>query len=295
MSISLIRKLALEEKAVKALFLDVLNLPDLKGKHWEITSPEVIEKVMILITETVGDPDPFAAEKKMLNNTLMEKYPSFKNLVESSNDPLYTAVNLAIAGNAIDFMVPEGTVNLGKTIQEQIETPLPYEWFSSFKEQLETSKLILYFGDNAGEIVLDKLLIETIRRRYDSEIIFVVRSEPTLNDVTLKDASAVGIDNVVTVFENGIKGPVPGTILKRCSSEIRDAVERADLIVSKGGGNYDSLGEEKQYLNKIIFMFLSKCFPYYRKFGVKLFHPILTGDLEIKFSESSVQKNPMSA
>lgn len=277
MSIALIRKLPLEEKRVKMLYSEILEIPALKGKHWKITSPEVIEKVMLKITDTVGDQDPFASEKSSLNNALMDRYPFFQNLVESSSDPLYTAVKLAIAGNAIDFMVPEGTLNIEKTIKEQLKAPLPYDWFSSFKEQLEASKFILYFGDNVGEVVLDRLLIETIRLRCDPEIIFVVRSVPTLNDITLKDVATVGIDRIAKVIENGINGPLPGTILNRCSTEIRDLVEQADLIISKGGGNYDSLGEEKNYLNKIIFMLLSKCFPYNRDFGVNLFQPVLAG------------------
>ena len=197
-------------------------------------------------------------------------------MVTDSDDPLYTAVKLAIIGNAIDFMVPQGMVDIERTIREQLGNSLSQEWFSAFKTKLEASKSILYFGDNSGEVVLDKLLIETIIKRYDKEITFVVRSIPTLNDATLKEAAFVGIDQVVRVVEDGIDGPLPGTILNRCSNEIRALAEEVDLIISKGGGNYDSLGEEKDYLNKIIFMFLSKCYPYNRIFGVDMFHPILS-------------------
>lgn len=275
MAISLIRKLPLDEEQVKKLYTEVLEIPALKGPDWDALGPEIIEQVMIKITDTVDDQDPFALEKERLNRTLMERYPFFQKLVADSADPLYTAVKLAITGNAIDFMVPRGTLNIEKTIQEQLENSLSREGFADFKGKLKAAESILYFGDNSGEVVLDKLLIETIKQRYRTEITFVVRSVPTLNDVTLNEATYVDLDQVARVVENGIDGPLPGTILNRCSTEVRGLAEQADLVISKGGGNYDSLGEEKKYLSKIIFMFLSKCFPYNRDFGVDLFQPII--------------------
>ena len=134
----------------------------------------------------------------------------------------------------------------------------------------------MYFGDNAGEIVFDKLLIKTIKKAYDTEIFLVVRSSPALNDVTLNDARSVGIDEAVTLIANGIDGPLPGTILRRCSERINELVNKSDLIISKGGGNFDTLEEEPDHLkDKIIFMLLSKCHPYYEYFGVPLHQPIL--------------------
>jgi uncharacterized protein with ATP-grasp and redox domains len=126
------------------------------------------------------------------------------------------------------------------------------------------------------KIVFDKLLIETIKIMYDLEIVYVVRSIPTLNDATLKEAKSVGLDKIATVIENGIDGPLPGTILSRCSNEVNEFVHRSDLIISKGGGNFDTLDEEKEHLKKkITFLLLSKCEPYYKHFGVKMYQPIM--------------------
>ena len=276
MAISLIRKLSLTESQVKALYLEILEIPALRGKIWDITSPEIIEAVMIKITEATGDPDPFVNEKNRLNHALMELYPVFQDRVETAADPIYTAAALAIAGNAIDFMVPQSTRNAEDSILKSLEAPIPKKWFSRFEQKLNTAKSILYFGDNTGEVVLDKLFIETLIKQYDLKIVFVVRSLPALNDVTLKEAVSVGLDSLVDVIENGVDGPLPGTILGRCADETRALVEKTDLIISKGGGNYDSLGEEKKYLNKIVFMLVSKCYPYNRDFGVDLFAPILS-------------------
>jgi uncharacterized protein with ATP-grasp and redox domains len=99
---------------------------------------------------------------------------------------------------------------------------------------------------------------------------------PTLNDATLKEAKSVGLDKIATVIENGIDGPLPGTLLSRCSGEVNDLVHWSDLIISKGGGNFDTLDEERKHLNKnISFLLLSKCEPYCNHFDMKLYQPIL--------------------
>ena len=107
-------------------------------------------------------------------------------------------------------------------------------------------------------------------------MVFIVRSVPTLNDAILNEARSVGIDEIATIVENGIDGPCPGTVLGRCSEEVKTLLERADMIVSKGGGNFDSLGEEKGDIGeKTTFMLLSKCQPYCDFFGVELHQPII--------------------
>ena len=91
-----------------------------------------------------------------------------------------------------------------------------------------------------------------------------------------EEAKTVGIDKIATVIENGIDGPLPGTVLNRCSSKVNDLVRQSDLIISKGGDNFDTLDEERKRLNKnISFLLLSKCDPYYRHFGIQIYQPIL--------------------
>ncbi len=274
-SISLIRKLSLTEDAEKDLYTEILKIPALRGLSWDRTSPEVIEHVMKKITAAVDNPDPFYSEKFKQNKSVIKQYPILKQLVKESLDHLYTAVKLAILGNSIDFMMSDDPLDFEKSIKEKLETSLSKVLFEEFKARLEKSKLLLYVGDNAGEIVFDKLLIETIKNQYNLKIVYIVRSIPTLNDATLKEANSVGIDQVVSVIENGIDGPLPGTILKRCSNELKELVHRADLIISKGGGNFDTLEEETKHLKKITFMLLSKCFPYKNYFGIDLYQPIL--------------------
>lgn len=134
----------------------------------------------------------------------------------------------------------------------------------------------MIFGDNAGEIVFDKLLIETIKKLHHTDITFVVRSISTLNDATLKEAKSGGLDKIATVVENGIDGHVPGTLLKRSSSKVNDLVRQSGLIISTEGGNFDTLDEQSKHLEKnISFMLLSKCYPYCNHFNTKLYQPTL--------------------
>jgi len=277
MSITAIRKLALNEDAVKELYIRILEIPSFRGQSWDITSAEIIELVWRKIADTTKSADPLYSLKSEQNKRIMEVYPFLKKLVDEASDPLYTAVKLAILGNAIDVMISDSRQYIENSITEKLEAPLSREIFGEFKRRLKQSRFLLIFGDNAGEIVFDRLLIETIRKMYDPEIAFVVRSVPTLNDATLDEARLVGIDKLTMLVENGIDGPLPGTILKRCSNEVTDLVSRADLIISKGGGNFDTLEEEKEYLkDKITFMLLSKCDPYYKYFGVEIHQPILS-------------------
>jgi len=117
--------------------------------------------------------------------------------------------------------------------------------------------------------------LEIIRETYHPQVVFVVRSVPALNDATRSEAEMVGLDQVAAIMPNGLTAPVPGTILSRCSPELREAIREADLVISKGGGNFDALEGEKDLGADISFMLLSKCIPYCRYFQTGMFQPIL--------------------
>jgi uncharacterized protein with ATP-grasp and redox domains len=276
MSISVLRRLPLDEEKIRSLYSEILEIPSLQGRFWDTTSVHVIEEVMKKIHRTLNDTDPFASEKDRQNAAVTALYPRLKSWVENSPNPLYTAAKLAILGNAIDFMVPQNVADIEKSIREKLDFPLDRRECEKLEGNLRRSKRVLYFADNCGEIVLDKLFIETVKGLFDIEFVLVVKSVPAMNDVTLKEARAVGMDHLAKVIENGIQGPVPGTILQRCSESLKQEIGKADLLISKGGGNFDTLDEEKEHLPKpIIFMLLSKCHPYFKTFGIEVNRPIL--------------------
>lgn len=276
MSITSMRLLPLDESRVQQLYCKILEIPSLRGQCWDITSPEVIELVMQLIVSATGSPDPFHNLKATQNKSIMGIDSFLRQILDEASDPLHTAVKLAILGNTIDLMMGDRPTDIENSIREKLKSSIPEKAYANFREDLKKSKSLVYFGDNAGEIVFDKLLIEVIKERYDMDVVFIVRSVPTLNDAILNEARSVGIDEIATIVENGIDGPCPGTVLARCSEEVKKLVERSDMIVSKGGGNFDSLGEEKGDIReKTTFMLLSKCHPYCDFFGVELHQPII--------------------
>jgi len=275
MAITAVRKLTADEKLIQDLTVRTLTIPALQGRQWDLTSPEVIEQVMQIISETFETPDPFHALKQEQNRIALDLYPALRQMVREAADPLQTAVKLAIVGNAIDLMVTDRTPDLEQMIRREVQQPLPEEALTAFLDRLSRARILVYLGDNAGEIVFDKLLLETIRDLYAPRVTFVVRSVPALNDATRAEAEMVGVDQVASIMANGLAAPVPGTMPARCSAEFREKVREADLVISKGGGNFDTLEGEKDLGADISFMLLSKCVPYNRYFNTELYRPIL--------------------
>ena len=274
-SLSASREITSDEKTVQELLAEILGIPALRGLDWSLTSVHVIEKVLSIIAAALGNADPFKPLKDQQNQRGLQLLPVIKRLIAESPDDLQTAVNLAIIGNWIDVMWTEGSTDMEQLLRKRLQTPVPAELFNGLRHRLERSELVVYLGDNSGEVVFDRVLIEIMKQQWNAEIVFVTRSLPTLNDVTLAEARTVGMHEVTTVMDNGIDGPVPGTILSRCSEKVRDLIERADLIFSKGGGNFDSFEEEKDYLDKTYFALMSKCIPYRDYFKTELHRPIL--------------------
>ncbi len=276
MAVSSARKVDIKESLIKIFCREILTIPALKGSDWSVTGPGVIEQVMQIFYDIIGNYDPFFHIKEDMNQQVLKIYPLLKETIKNSDHSLYTASKLSILGNSVDFMMPGGTYGIKDFIMEKLKSEISINEFDAFKKRLEQSRMILIFGDNAGEIVFDRLLIETIKNRFDIEIFYVVKSQPTLNDSTMNEAKTSGIIHEAQVIENGIDGPLPGTVLSRCSIRVKDLFERADLIISKGGGNFDCLDEDRNQLKKdITFMLLSKCYPYTSHFNVPMHHPVL--------------------
>jgi len=261
MSLEVARLAMKDEERIKRFMKKLLKLRSLKGEDWSVTSPEVIRDVWIIMEQISGEADPLRWVKEEQNRRALKILPRVREQILRSYDPLEEAVKFAIAGNSIDAMVNrrEKSEKIFEILQgHKID---PFE-MRQLKERLKRARMLVYLGDNCGEIVLDRLLIETIRDRYDLDVIFVTRTLPVLNDATLQDAISVGMEEVAQVVENGIPEPLPGTVLQKASPQVRTLMEGADLIISKGGGNYDSLTEEERLKGKITFLFQAKCYPY---------------------------------
>jgi hypothetical protein len=196
--------------------------------------------------------DPFKEIKSEYNQIVLRLYPSLKTTIEKSLDPLWTSTRLAIAGNVIDFGIFT-SVDIEGTIRKALNNQLSVDDYSSFKNAISIADKILYLTDNAGEIVFDRLLIETLIH-LGKEVKAVVKGSPVINDSTMEDAEESGIIGVCDVIDNGSEAV--GTILEWTSSAFQKVFNDAQLVISKGQGNFETLiGTEK----KIFFLFQSKC------------------------------------
>jgi damage-control phosphatase, subfamily I len=209
------------------------------------------QRVYQSMGELLHDPDIFIAEKARSNEIAAAMYPRLLENVRSSDDPLKTAVNIAIVGNLIDF----GT-HLDYDLEQAIDDlHLHIDHFDDLRDDLQRAKTVLYIADNAGEIFFDKVLIMEILQQFAVNIVFSVRAGPILNDATMDDARLAGIDAITTIIE-GTQSP--GLLLDEASANFKAVYDDADIIIAKGQGNFESLSERPRSDN-IYFMLKAKC------------------------------------
>ncbi len=213
--------------------------------------PDVAAEYFREIVKVTGVADPHAAAKRRSNEEVLELLPRLRRRIEESDDPLETAVRMAIAGNIIDFGTPHGQKDNGllDVIEHALASEICLEAFSVFRQRLEEAALILYLADNCGEAVMDRLLIEQLPAE---KVVYAVRGKPILNDITPAELPQTGIGRLCRVMDNG--ADAPGTIPELCSPEFREVFERADMIIAKGQGNYETLndcGREVFFLLKV--------------------------------------------
>ena len=220
----------------------------------DISPPEVGQAIHRLVREYSGNPDPYHREKAAHNDQLLTLLPAIKSNVIRADDPLRMAVVYSIAGNVIDFGTATGPIDVEHELAQALSTSFSIDHYDLFRDSLRQAKTLLILGDNAGEIVLDRLLVETILDQYQVEITYVVRGYPVLNDVTVTDARQVGLHRVATILSNG--SDAPATIMTEVSDPVREQMNTADLIIVKGQGNFESLSEISR---PIYFFFKIKC------------------------------------
>jgi len=216
--------------------------------------PEIAQQCYQLVYKIVGNSDPFREAKAEANHTALGLYPRLMELVDASEDRLLTACKLAIAGNSIDLGPSLNYGSVANIMETAFESPLSINHYEQFIKSVNNAQNLLYLGDNAGEIVFDRVLIEELHRIKHLEINFVVRDRPIINDATAHDALAAGIDRVAGIISNG--SDAPATILSQCSSEMLKLYRDAEVIIAKGQGNYESLNEEP---DNIFFFLKAKC------------------------------------
>jgi damage-control phosphatase, subfamily I len=221
----------------------------------EQTPPENSISVYRAIAEITGCPDPYLQVKEQSNKNALSLLPGLRHKVKRAEDSLALALRLAIGGNIIDYGAMR-SFDIDAAMECCVSAPFAIDDSQHLLRRLRglgAGERVLYLADNAGEIVYDSLVVDALVSQ-DCEVTVVVKSGPIINDALVADAHACGLEKSVRILENGTA--CPGTPLDICSHELIQAFNQADLIISKGQGNFETLSESEA---EIYFLLTVKC------------------------------------
>lgn len=237
-------------------------------------SPVVMGRsIQRLIQQLTGVQDPYKQLKRKFNRLVLDLYPMLKQRVNTAPDRFEAAARFALAGNMIDF--GSGQTIVAADVVETLETSLSaiiYGDIRALQQAVEAADTLIYLGDNCGEIVFDRIFIEQLLVK---NVTYVVRAAPIINDVTMADAMATGMTDIVNVIDSG--SDAPGTVLEDCSKSFIKALKSSDLVIAKGQGNYETLSEID---TPVFFMLKAKC-------------PVVARDIGCAIGSYVIKKHPM--
>lgn len=275
--IDLVRSLKGEETATafaKDMMRVFLELPEGRDSSF------VSQRVAQLLHDYCGLPfDRFREEKQQSNAFALDRVPQMRQMLAEAEDPVYTALQLSVLGNYLDFGALYGKVSfaeLTQLLEKAKDMHLQQEAYLQLRADLETAGSFLLITDNAGEIVFDRVLADALQKAYPQlKITFLVRGGPAHNDATLEDAEAIGLP--YPVIHSG--AAIGGTPLSEVSEAAKDAIAGADVVLAKGMGNTESLYGCGY---NIYYAFLVKCARFQEYFQMPLMSPMLVHDPNFK-------------
>jgi len=240
-----------DETSAKILFEVAKILPNYS---LEFTPPQIAKDTYALIEKITNNSDPLYEAKEEAIKEAKSFKPFLYEEIKKSNDKLLTALKIAVAGNVIDFGAKK-QFNLKETIENIFNTPFKIDFYLKLKEKLKSAKKVVIIGDNSGENIFDVILADVLKSLYDIEIFYFVRGKPIINDVTLKEANESDMNKFAKIIDTGV--PTPGYNLKYANELSKKIFLDADVVISKGMGNFESLYEIAN--REIFYLFIVKC------------------------------------
>lgn len=244
-------------------YLSTINL--------NISAPNISKNMQRIIREELNNPDPYKELKKEYNNLIINLDKDIKNIINKSADKFDTLLRLAIGGNIIDFGAIQ-KFDVIETLNHMLKAELVIDKSKELYEDIKKAETILYLGDNCGEIVLDTYFAEYISKELNpkAKLYYSVRGMPILNDATEDDAYYVGMDKYAKIINTGDNAP--GVLYEYLSDEYKEIYNNADVIISKGMGNFESLSDRDE---NIYFLLIAKCELVADHLGVKKGDPVV--------------------
>lgn len=244
------------------------------------SSPRLTERLGRLYEQFWGRTLDYTDQKQKYNQLMLGMENKIEQQIQAASDPIKACIKYVCAANYIDFSavddVNENTLEelLTRATSQEIEE----EEYVRFRKDLDNAHRLVYLTDNCGEIVIDKLFIKQIKKKFPHlQMTAIVRGEDIINDATIQDAREVGLTEVVTCIGNG--NAAPGTIVAQLSEQAKEILYSADIIISKGQGNFESLYGEN--LNPY-YLFLCKCELFVNRFGMKQYQSVFVREARIE-------------
>ncbi len=252
-SVKVSQAIAADENLSKKLTTTVRNMS--KDFSFNDTPPEiasyVYEKMALLANKT----DLYDAVKALSTQKALSFVPLVKEHLKNSHDKLLTATKTAVAGNVIDLAAAV-EFDLEEELEKIYDVDFTYDDLESLRLELQSAKSVLVIGDNVGEHIFDYVFIQTLQNLYPKiEFSYMVRGNPIINDVTMKEALEAGFDKLCNLVDSGVN--TPGFTYERASSQAKKLFDEADLVISKGMGNYECMSPSHR--KDICFLLKVKC------------------------------------
>lgn len=251
----------------------------------DVCAPVIVRDIDLLSKEIFGTAQDYSKEKTYYNQLMLEKEAGIREKIHASEDVLLTALQYALVGNYIDFgaMHSVDDAYLEELLEDVRSKAVAAEAYEKLKKDLSTCKKLVFLTDNAGEAVMDKLFIEVIKEIYSPEKVTVlVKGSPVLNDAAMEDAMEIGLDKVAEVIDNG--NGIAGTWLPELSDKAREIMDAADVIISKGQANFETL---RLCGKNIYYIFLCKCKMFCENFKVPQYTGMLIREKDLSGSSQS--------
>lgn len=235
----------------------------LSSPDFTLSPPVIAAPLYEQMARISGKIDLYEEQKAHATVQALHYIPYLRESIEKSADPLTALLKTAVVGNVID-LAAEVSFDLHGAITSVFETPFAQDDSSGLENALHNAQTLLYIGDNTGEHLFDALAIEHLTLLYpDLRIYYMVRGNPIINDVTMKEAKAARMDQLCTLVDSGVN--TPGFVYERATKEGQSLFDTADVIIAKGMGNYECMTPPLR--KKICFLLKIKCSVVSRSLG----------------------------
>ncbi|WP_310442035.1 damage-control phosphatase ARMT1 family protein [Sulfurimonas sp.] len=217
--------------------------------------PEIASYVYEKMAQIANKYDLFDEVKELSTKKALSFVPLLKDKIKLSQNRLLSATKIAVAGNVID-LAAEFEFDLEEELSKIFYTEFAHDDFALFEEKLKSAKSVLVIGDNVGEHIFDYMFIETLKELYPNvKYSYMVRGNPIINDVTMKEAKEAGFHELCELVDSGVN--TPGFTYYRANSYSKELFDTADLVISKGMGNYECMSPSHR--KNICFLLKIKC------------------------------------